>query len=603
MKLGIGLGIANSRWIIGASAPAMPSGALGVWYADSYDSGTAAITNSELSTTPSTNIWRAPRRVFTNSDYWTVFAITAVDNAAIAPDGTTSATTLDIASGQWYVSPANSNRVYPAGTYTLAINVRWRGTGSQNFRLGVFGAFPAVKTATASWQRFTTTVTSNGSNAIWPMLYTPDDTFTNAANFEICDFEFFPGSSDLGPIGADGHMYLGQIKGFNAPPVGTGYIDFNGASRRCLIQLPESQSLTTCTVLHISQKVGIGTSANFQTVLSKLQAWNDFSTGNVINSKGPGIRLNSVDGAQTQNGENLWAVTNDAWFAAAHRFTGTTADSFIGDVKLRRKTGISAPSAATVADLAVGYLQSTFYSGDRLAAVAVFPTALTDEQISDALTVMRSRVLANSSIDAPNLTRMLVMEGSSITLGTAGFPVGEQFAPNASPLVRGVNVGVGGSQISGLVSRSAALDALLPTARSGRKFILSVECGANDLGSGTPSTDTFLASLAAYCDARRAVGWTVVVSTILPRTDAGDGGTQFNLDRGRANTEIRLWTTGGTIASGIHADAVVDYASNATVGADSSSNNTTYYNVDKVHPLTAGYTVMEPIFRATVNAL
>jgi hypothetical protein len=59
-----------------------------------------------------------------------------------------------------------------------------------------------------------------------------------------------------------------------------------------------------------------------------------------------------------------------------------------------------------------------------------------------------------------------------------------------------------------LNNRAATLDSVIPPNKNGRKFILSVLIGHNDLVGGE-STATFLTNLASYLDARRAWRWWV----------------------------------------------------------------------------------------------
>lgn len=156
-----------------------------------------------------------------------------------------------------------------------------------------------------------------------------------------------------------------------------------------------------------------------------------------------------------------------------------------------------------------------------------------------------------------------------------------------------------GYKLSDLTAAASSLDALLTTpSQPTQTNILSVEIGANDLGNnisfgGNPNG--FTTALATYLDARRAAGWKVVIHTILSRSD-GTNSTLFNPDRATANTTIRTWL-------GTHADAIADVAADATIGPDGVSDNLTYYNADKVHPIDAAYAIWEPITRAAVNSL
>lgn len=114
--------------------------------------------------------------------------------------------------------------------------------------------------------------------------------------------------------------------------------------------------------------------------------------------------------------------------------------------------------------------------------------------------------------------------------------------------------------------------------------------GANDLTNESLNVATWLSDFAAYCDARRAAGWKVVAATILPSTNAS-----VTAKRGTVNTALRSWV-------GVHADAIADFAADATMGPDAAASDTTYY-ADGVHPTAAGHALLEPIMTAAINGL
>jgi hypothetical protein len=82
----------------------------------------------------------------------------------------------------------------------------------------------------------------------------------------------------------------------------------------------------------------------------------------------------------------------------------------------------------------------------------------------------------------------------------------------------GINFAVQASKLSpDCTNRAPSLDATLPSNLKGRKAILHIFAGTNDLGlSNGGVMPGFPNTLAAYCDARRAAGWKVAVATMLP---------------------------------------------------------------------------------------
>jgi lysophospholipase L1-like esterase len=150
-----------------------------------------------------------------------------------------------------------------------------------------------------------------------------------------------------------------------------------------------------------------------------------------------------------------------------------------------------------------------------------------------------------------------------------------------------------------LTYRADDVDAVIPEAATleGRKFILTILIGANDLEpvySG--NTTNFLNALWAYTNARRAAGWTVGVATILPKGSAQSGYATHNSARATVNAAILA-------AVGTECDFSIDFAGDATMGPDAAGNNVALYS-DGLHPTaTAHETYLEPIYRAAVNAI
>lgn len=183
--------------------------------------------------------------------------------------------------------------------------------------------------------------------------------------------------------------------------------------------------------------------------------------------------------------------------------------------------------------------------------------------------------------------KLILFEGDSITAAAGGYPMLYRASgPIASALINAVS----GSTTTTLVNRAAALDTKLSIPAT--KHILSVLIGLNDYVSLGSSTATFLAALASYLDARRTAGWYVVVCTLLPASDAG-----FNAWRAIVNPEIRLMV-------GTHADALCDFAADATMGPDAACANGTYYEqVYGEHPTDAGHAVLQPIIATVLNGI
>ena len=151
---------------------------------------------------------------------------------------------------------------------------------------------------------------------------------------------------------------------------------------------------------------------------------------------------------------------------------------------------------------------------------------------------------------------------------------------------------VGGSLQADLRSRAAAVDSVF--CGSGTINIFSVLIGAGSSELGTDYTgvlgnglDGWLADLAAYCDDRRAAGWTVILGTVISKTTPG-----FNAARNYVNPIMRTWV-------GVHVDAIADFAADPVMGPDAASSDTDLYS-DGTHPTALGqshlFDVFSPVF-------
>lgn len=110
------------------------------------------------------------------------------------------------------------------------------------------------------------------------------------------------------------------------------------------------------------------------------------------------------------------------------------------------------------------------------------------------------------------------------------------------------------------------------------------------IGRNDELDNPWLVDLAAYCDEMRAWGYYIGLCTVLPSDQSG-----YNTKRNVVNDEIRLWTTGGSIVPGVHADFIIDFAADATMGPDAAASDTGLY-YDGTHPTDAGHIVLQDVF-------
>lgn len=167
--------------------------------------------------------------------------------------------------------------------------------------------------------------------------------------------------------------------------------------------------------------------------------------------------------------------------------------------------------------------------------------------------------------------------------------------PNFSIPGQGLFTSTYGANSNLLQDDAAKLDGL-PAGRAAA--VLVVQVGTNDLALGRSAAQVE-ANLWTYCDARRAAGWKVIVFTLTDRTDGGVNVAQAAFDTKRAaiNTAIRAgWAS--------HADALVDLAADARLGANGASSNATYFSADRVHYTALTYSsIILPLVQAAAESL
>lgn len=568
-----------------ASSSGMPAGALGLWLMDQYQAAPYAAVPNKMSTQPlQASLYRTSRALQVSPSVGASGTVTK--NAAAAPDGATTATRYVLASGN-YLSFTCSG--LPSGTYTVAAWVKRGGASDQNFGWWLSGASPAQVnlTATSTWQRFTRTVTlSSGSD----FRLGGTANLVNAADLLIWGAELFSGSSDLHPNYTDmetpgGHCYFGSTAYAPSLSVSSGSLDLSGGGNSVgHIQFASPLTVSTFTVIAIGSKIASNT--NFDPILTAPgnPDYTNFAASYEFTNAPSGY----FGGSDRVSGNSQgWLFLNRGFKDFVFRYDGSKFDLQVdGGVMVSSTASVS---AQTLQQFYLNALLGTNNSSKyKFAAVAFYDKALTNKELDQATAYLWTYVKAAGVTQGTH--RFLCAEGDSIT--SAGSAYWVQFLPNCNPLLYARGNAVSGSTIAFLNSRAATVDAYLPRDMTNKKCILSVLIGTNDLGSYS-STANWITDAKAYCSARRAAGWKVVMATLLPRT----GDATYTSRRPTVNSDILAnWVTAGAI------DAVMDFGGDATMGPDAAASNATYYS-DGVHPTTSGHTVLEPIYRAAINAI
>lgn len=255
---------------------------------------------------------------------------------------------------------------------------------------------------------------------------------------------------------------------------------------------------------------------------------------------------------------------------------------------------IPTPSCRTYA---ISAESRTFAIIAEARGIAIQCDSVSKYTISSLYSALSAKDLTLSPIifDAATLSEdfnaLIVFDGNSMTAGAySSYP-----ATTVSALVgtwTAHNFGVSGQTTIEMIADAAAQIDSLYDPDMLKNVVVFWEV-TNDLKLGATRADA-QARMVQYCQARKAAGWSVVVLTILPRTQVGLPET-FEDDRIAINSYILA-----NYAS--FADAVADVASDSRIGDYGDSNDTTYF-YDGVHMTTAGYNIVAGIAATTINAL
>jgi hypothetical protein len=218
------------------------------------------------------------------------------------------------------------------------------------------------------------------------------------------------------------------------------------------------------------------------------------------------------------------------------------------------------------------------------------PTTLTDAQIQQITAWAVAKFGLTPRTFSPRLSPMVVHVGDSLTLGNAAtlpeYTYPAQMLATV-PHAR-LNQGVGSSVIGDAITAAAEVDAAYDAART---CVCVVWHGTNDIALGASGADTHV-KLAAYCAARQAAGWLVVVGT-LPAIDYA--GITPAIQAEYAAYRALIQANHATYSNGW-----VDIGADARM---SDASNSTYRAADMVHFTNAGFAVVASLFGTAVQTL
>lgn len=148
-----------------------------------------------------------------------------------------------------------------------------------------------------------------------------------------------------------------------------------------------------------------------------------------------------------------------------------------------------------------------------------------------------------------------------------------------------INLGVSGETLATMLANAPT--AVDPLYTHGVKDLVVIWGGTNDLDDGSTVASVY-ANLTSYVAARHAVGWKVIVPTMLSRIGLDTQKNAFNAL---------------ILANSAGADGIADFTG-TPLGCDGCYANTTWFQSDGVHPTALGVTTYEsPVISKATNVL
>jgi hypothetical protein len=573
-------------------------GLIGEWR---FDQGSGAVVHNDVVSPRPTlaNLVRLPEQQFGNA--YTKSNCTVTEAYAASPDGDTTATRIQftaVAAGSAYCRD-DSGVQMTAVPSVESVYVKSNTGASQTVRLlrNSFGSRSADITIPASgWTRISDTWTPSAGNFV---IGFSNDTLGSAADFLVWGHQFEVGTTPTAYLRPAGHLV--PYKPATPPTWTTGGVAVTGdAGTKAFCGLfTNAVSLATGTI-HYAVACTASVAEGYDPVFHV--GWNNTNKLRLYARDNNHVIVNTVNGT-TVSDDSGSAHSNPLnpiapFSAGVHVFSlawnGTTAIFYCDGIPIR-STAFTPTSTTDNLFSMFSNLATRYFTGNGYYA-AWYTSAHTGSQVQQAARyIMNALSVRGLSVGSqtygPN--DLVVWAGDSIMVAATAVGYPAISSPTLTRIPISINAATIGDLIANANNAAANVDALYDSSR--RNNILFVNLGANDLNVGNADPTTIFAAFKAYGQARRAVGWKVVWSTILPTTRAGNvGAGGFNVQRGILNTSISGDTS--------WYDALADFAADPTVGPDAAASNVTYYP-DGTHPSLATHQILAPIAATAINSI
>jgi len=326
-------------------------------------------------------------------------------------------------------------------------------------------------------------------------------------------------------------------------------------------------------------------------VLITGEASNNYFFGNFTGNKFTGIALNPLSNNVVYGGiactiRTLGTTAKRSGLLTIRR-TGTTLSAIIGGEQTGSETCTDQGFASLDMDL-TGYNENGVNKAPAITRIGCFIASdyLTDNEVAK-LDELVTAFYQNASVFGNLPENVVVCDGNSLTSGT-----GASDSYHTYPYLMDLhslgwtvaNLGVG-SQRTITMTANAPINVDTAYYSPGNNNIVVAWEMINDLVF--VSKEEAYNNFVTYCQARKAVGWKVVVCTLINCQNAGN-----NTDEGRAYCNTQLKANWESFADGI---VLLDEDE-----AFDDCTDLTYYNADNIHLNDTGYAIVAALVKAVV---
>jgi hypothetical protein len=518
-----------------------------------------------------------------------------VDIVVVGPTGTSATGLAD--RFRYIPLPVVTGLAPTSGTIRGSTEVTITGTGFTAATAVTFGATPAAHFSVDSSTRIRATSPAHAAGLVDVTVTTPGGTSATADANDDFTFALTPEITGLAPTwGPEAGATTVSITGSHL--AGATAVKFGDADATSFTPISDTEITATSPphaagAVHVSVTGPDGTSLPVDTDLYRFGSPVRFEQDDPLLAYA-GTWGTVTDGAASAGGS---AQTVSAGASLDIAFTGTSLDWIATKGTAFGRATVSLDGATPVpVDLSSAtteYQQPVWTSGP----LPEGPHTVTIASLGQPGAAGTGVIVDIDALDVVGaLTEfrdgLLVVDGSSLAENDGSAP-GNGWASRVIATINSPTAGVwilqnvahGGQNIAQMAADAATqIDTLYSAAY--QHNILCVWEGTISLSNGyTPAR--YVDELKAYCLARRAAGFQVVVVTVLPC---------YGRDNSAVNALIRAgWTD--------YADALADVALDPRIGDAGDEFDTTYYLADTSHLNDAGNAIVGDIVRAAIEGI